>query len=185
MNPFENLPPQSGEELARQKKVLDYLDKLGIQYDYYRHPPAQSMEDCDAFDRALSISGTHCKNLFLCNRQKTVFYLLVVAGDKPFRTAEMSRQLGVSRLSFADAGHLLQYLGCAPGSSGPLGLVCDEGHVVNLLLDEDLRETETLLLHPNVNTSSVRMRTGDFFQVFLKACGHSPRFVHLSNAESM
>lgn len=64
MNPFENLPPQSGEELARQKKVLDYLDKLGIQYDYYRHPPAQSMEDCAAFDRALSISGTHCKNLF-------------------------------------------------------------------------------------------------------------------------
>ena len=110
-----------------------------------------------------------CKNLFLCNRQKTNFYLLMMPGDKPFKTKELSHQLGIARLSFASPEDMEQYLDCTPGSSSIMGLANDAENKVQLLMDEDIKAGEYLGCHPCINTSSLKLRTADVLETFLPA----------------
>ena len=126
------------------------------------------------------LNATVCKNLFLCNRQKTNFYLLMMPGDKPFKTKELSHQLGIARLSFASPEDMEQYLDCTPGSSSIMGLVNDAENKVQLLMDEDIKAGEYLGCHPCINTSSLKLRTADVLETFLPAVHHEPIFVHLT-----
>ena len=164
--------------LPREMRVYDLLDHLGIPYLRADHERADDMEACLAVDEAL---GTNmCKNLFLCNRQQTNFYLLMMPGDKPFRTKELSAQIGSARLSFADATHMVELLDIEPGSVSLMGLMNDTGGRVQLLVDKDLLGAETIGVHPCVNTSSLRLRTEDAFGVYLEAVGHQMIPVELS-----
>ena len=139
---------------------------------------ADTMEDCHVIDACLN--ATVCKNLFLCNRQKTNFYLLMMPGDKPFKTKELSHQLGIARLSFASPEDMEQYLDCTPGSSSIMGLANDAENKVQLLMDEDIKAGEYLGCHPCINTSSLKLRTADVLETFLPAVHHEPIFVHLT-----
>ena len=116
-----------------RQKVCAFLDDLNIQYTCMEHAPAMTMEDCRAVDEALGVNM--CKNLFLCNRQQTDFYLLLMPGDKPFKTKDLSAQLGVARLSFATAEQMERMLGVTPGSVSVLGLMNDCEGRVQLLID--------------------------------------------------
>ena len=167
---------EEGRE-AREIRTYDLLDRLQISYWQVDHAPAETMEDCVAIDQALG--ATMCKNLFLCNRQKTDFYLLMMPGDKPFRTKELSAQLDTARLSFASAEHMVQYLDIYPGAVSVLGLANDKEGMVQLLIDEDLLGSEYVGVHPCVNTSSLCIRTEDILSAFLPAIGHRPRTVRL------
>ena len=137
-----------------------------------------TMEACAAID--LVLDATVCKNLLLCNRQKTNFYLLLMPGDKVFMTKELSAQLGVSRLSFADPEHMLEYLDITPGSLSVLGLMNDRDHHVQLLIDEDVLKGEFIGVHPCINTSSLRLKTADLMQTIIPAMKHAPIIVHLT-----
>ena len=136
------------------------------------------MEACKDIDAVLG--AMVCKNLFLCNRQKTNFYLLMMPGDKPFKTKELSGQLGIARLSFASPEDMEKYLDCTPGSSSIMGLANDTENYVQLLMDEDLKAGEYLGCHPCINTSSLKLRTADVFEKFLPSVHHEPIFVHLT-----
>ena len=162
---------------ARETRTYDLLEQLGISYLQVDHAPAETMEDCIEIDAALG--ATMCKNLFLCNRQQTDFYLLMMPGDKPFRTKELSSQLGVARLSFASAEHMVQYLDIYPGAVSVMGLMNDTEGMVQLLIDEDLLDGEYVGVHPCVNTASLRIRIADLLDVFLPAVKHVPRKVRL------
>ncbi len=164
----------------REIRTYAFLDGLGV--DYYRtdHPeaPSTSMEVCAQVD---AILGTPiCKNLFLCNRQKTDFYLLIMPGDKPFKTKELSRQLGVSRLSFADPEHMLAYLDVTPGSVSVLGLMNDKDGRVRLAIDEDVLAEPWFACHPCKNTSSLKFRTAELTEKILPAMGHTYTPVRLT-----
>ena len=135
------------------------------------------MELCNAIDAVLGV--IICKNLFLCNRQKTAFYLLMMPGDKKFKTKELSAQINSARLSFADAEDMLKYLDIEPGSVSIMGLMNDTEHHVQLLVDEDVLKDEYVGCHPCVNTSSLKLRTEDVFGPYLKAVGHTMKTVHL------
>ncbi len=148
----------------------DLLDSLGISYQQIDHAPAMTMEACASIDLALQTKL--CKNLLLCNRQKTAFYLLLLPADKPFRTAEVSKQIGSSRLSFADGEDMKRLLGVMPGSLTMLGLMNDTDRRVTLLVDEALLQEETIGMHPCVNTASLRLRTSDAFGPLLSAMNH-------------
>lgn len=163
---------------AREMRTYDLLDRLGISYARVDHAPADTMEACVAVDAALG--ATMCKNLFLCNRQQTDFYLLMMPGDKPFRTKELSAQIGTARLSFASAEHMEQYLDIHPGAVSVLGLANDEERAVNLLIDEDLLAAEYIGCHPCVNTASLRLAVADILKVFLPAVKHTARTVRLT-----
>jgi len=168
----------------REIRAYAFLDRLGVKFDRTDHPdrPATSMEVCAGVD---AILGVHiCKNLFLCNRQKTSFYLLVMPGDKPFRTKELSGQMGVSRLSFADEEYMERFLDLHPGSVSVLGLMNDREHRVRLVIDEDVLKEETFGCHPCENTSSIRFATRDLTDVILPALGVEPVLVKLVGAEA-
>jgi Ala-tRNA(Pro) deacylase len=162
---------------AREMSAYDFLDKMGIKYRRADHDAAMTMEDCDDIDRELGV--TMCKNLFLCNRQKTDFYLLLMPGDKPFRTKELSGQLGVARLSFASAEDMEAKLGLLPGSVSVMGLINDKAGEVRLLIDKELMEAEMFGCHPLVNTSSLTFTTRELLEVFLPAVEHTPTTVTL------
>ncbi|MBQ9065809.1 MAG: prolyl-tRNA synthetase associated domain-containing protein [Blautia sp.] len=163
----------------REQRTYRFLDELGIQFDRTDHPdqPATSMEVCQDVDAVL---GIHiCKNLFLCNRQKTKFYLLVMPGDKTFKTKELSGQMGISRLSFAEEEYMEQFLDIHPGSVSVLGLMNDKEKRVQLIIDEDVLKEEMFGCHPCENTSSMRFKTEDLTERILPALNITPVIVHL------
>lgn len=161
----------------REIRTYQFLHQLGIPYTSIDHAPAMTMEDCLAIDRQLDVRM--CKNLFLCNRQETVFYLLMMPGDKKFRTKDLSAQLGVSRLSFADEKHMLELLDIHPGSVSVMGLMNDREHHVELLMDEDVLKLPYVGCHPCMSTTSMKIRKEDLLEKFLPAVGHVPRMVRL------
>lgn len=159
----------SGRE-EREVRVYDFLDHLGIKYVRADHEHAETMEACNEIDAALDV--LMCKNLFLCNRQKTNFYLLMMPGDKPFKTKELSSQIGSARLSFASAEDMEKYLDILPGAVSVMGLMNDHDNHVQLLVDEDVLKGEYLGCHPCVNTASLKVKTEDVFTTYLDAVHH-------------
>lgn len=167
----------------REVRSYRFLDSLGISFDRTDHSdtPATTMEVCADVDAVLGVRI--CKNLFLCNRQKTSFYLLIMPGDKPFKTKELSGQMGISRLSFAGAEDMEKYLDVHPGSVSVLGLLNDRLHNVRLVIDEDVLKEEWFGCHPCENTSSIRFKTSDLTDKIIPALGIEPVTVHLVGSE--
>ncbi len=177
MELYDGRPENSDGRLPREMRTYDLLDSLGIGYRRTDHERTDTMEACNAVDDVLGV--VICKNLFLCNRQKTAFYLLMMPGGKKFKTKELSAQIGSSRLSFAEPEDMLKYLDIEPGSVSIMGLMNDRDHAVKLLIDEDVLRDEYVGCHPCVNTSSLKLRTEDVINVFLPAVGHDYKTVHL------
>ena len=170
-------PSDGSDRLAKENRCYDLLDSLCISYMRVDHAPAMTMEACEAVDAAL---GTvMCKNLFLCNRQQTDFYLLLMPGNKKFLTKELSAQIGTARLSFGSGEQMEEYLGLTPGSATVMGLMNDPEKRVSLLIDEDVLKEENIGFHPCINTSSVRISITDFKEKLLPALGHEYRIVKL------
>jgi len=175
---IENGRPKSCEgRLDKEVRCYELLDSLGIEYTRADHAPADNMALCEDIDRVLG--AEICKNLFLCNKQQTTFYLLMMPGEKPFKTKLLSKQIGSSRLSFATAEHMEQLLDITPGSVSVLGLMNDKECRVRLLVDSDILKGEFVGCHPCTNTSSLRLRTADVFGPLLSAMGHSSTTVDL------
>ena len=163
--------------LDKEIRVYDFLDSLGVSYQRIDHEAAMTMEACEEIDRTLE--ATICKNLLLCNRQETRFYLLMLPGDKVFKTKDLSAQIGSSRLSFAKAEYMEQYLDITPGSLSVLGLMNDKDRMVRLLIDEDVLTGEYIGCHPCINTSSLRLKTKDLVEKIIPAMEHEPTIVKL------
>ena len=174
-------PADCSDRLPKEVRVYDLLDKLGVVFQRIDHEAAMTMEACAAIDEVLD--ATICKNLLLCNRQCTAFYLLLLPGDKPFKTSVLSKQIGSSRLSFASAEYMERFLDITPGSLSILGLMNDYDHQVQLLIDEDVLTGEFIGCHPCINTSSLRLRPSDLTEKIIPAMGHTPRIVNLPAAE--
>lgn len=177
MELVQGRPVDCTGRLEKEIRVYDFLERLGIDYQRIDHEQAMTMEACAAVDEALG--ATICKNLLLCNRQKTDFYLLMLPGDKPFKTSVLSKQIGSSRLSFAEGAYMEQFLDITPGSLSVLGLMNDGDHRVQLLIDEDVLKGEHIGCHPCINTSSLRLKTSDLMERIIPAMGHEPRIVVL------
>ena len=174
-------PADCTGRLPKETRVYDFLDKLGVDYQRIDHPAATTMEICAQLDAVL---GAHiCKNLLLCNRQCTKFYLLILPGDKVFKTKELSKQIGSSRLSFATGEHMEALLDITPGSLSLLGLMNDKENKVQLLIDEELLAAQTVGVHPCVNTSSLMLKMQDLLNVILPAMHHGYTAVSLPRSE--
>ena len=167
--PTEKRTPQ-------EEAIYDKLDELHIPFDRVDHDYADTMEDCLLIESTLG--GKICKNLFLCNRQQTAFYLLMMPGGKPFKTKFLSAQLGCARLSFADAGHMDQYLQTIPGSVSALELLFDTENAVQLVIDRELLAEDTISGHPGRSTSTLRMSREDLLR-YVSAVGHEPTYIDL------
>lgn len=163
--------------IPKEMAVYDLLDKLKISYVRLDHDATGSVEFCGNVGKILDVEI--CKNLFLCNRQKTDFYLLMMPGKKGFHTKDLTKQIGCSRLSFADAEFMEKFLNITPGSVSVMGLMNDTEKKVQLLMDCEVAEAEYIGCHPCINTSSLKIKTSDLFEKFLPFVGHKPIFVTL------
>ena len=173
-------------ERADPNAIYALLQRLNIPFRKAEHPAAYSMEDLSAVEAQLRQPGAaqaFCKNLFLCNRQKTVFYLLLIREDKRFKTSVVSKLIGASRLSFGEEDKLYALLGVHPGAITPLGLVFDAEHQVRLLMDRDLLSLEEIYVHPCVNTATVALRTRDLMEVYFPFTGHTPQLLDIPDGE--
>ena len=192
---YKGRPGNISGRQEREVRVYDLLDSIGVDYARLDHAPAMTMEVCDAVNAAFGRMTLEefkaedsndrtkhaiiCKNLFLCNRQKTKFYLLMIPGDKKFLTKNLSAQINSARLSFAGEEDMLKFLDVTPGSVSVLGLMNDHDHIVQLLIDSDVLQSEYVGCHPCINTSSLRMKTKDLMEKVIPALQHEPVIVNL------
>lgn len=177
MELIKGRPLNTNDRLSKEIRVYDLLDKLNIEYHRVDHEAAMTMEACVEIDRVLN--ATTCKNLLLCNRQKTNFYLLLMPGDKVFQTKELSAQLGVSRLSFASGEAMEEFLDITPGSLSVMGLMNDKDFRVKLVIDAPVIEGEFIGFHPCINTTTLRIKTTDLTEKIIPAMAHEPTIVNL------
>ena len=168
---YNGRPSDESGRLAKEIRVYDLLDSLGIEYCRIDHTPAGKMEACDEIDKKLGV--VICKNWFVCNRQKTRFYLLMMPADKPYRTRIFSKLAGSSRLSFGPPEEMEEFLDVTPGSVSILGLMNDKENKVSLYIDKDVLKGEFIGCHPCINTSSLRMKTSEIIEKFLPAVNHT------------
>lgn len=165
------------KRIPKEERCYDLLDSLGLSYWRVDHEHADTIEACEEVEKLLGCQI--CKNLLLTNRQQTQVYLLIMPGEKPFKTKILSKQIGSARLSFATPEQMLSLLDLTPGSVSILGLMNDREGQVKLLVDSDLKSPEFFGCHPCINTSSLRLRTADVFVTLLPAMHHEPGFVDL------
>ena len=171
-------PADVSGRLKKEIKCYDFLDKIGVSYERVDHESTATMEACEEID--LILGAKTCKNLFLCNRQRTAFYLLLIPGDKPFKTKDISAQIGSSRLSFASGEDMEALLDITPGSCSILGLMNDLDRDVTLLIDEDVLSEEYFGCHPCINTTTLRFTTADLVNKVIPALKHTPTKVKLA-----
>lgn len=174
---YTSRPADYEKRLEKEQRCYDLLEQLNIPYKRVDHEETATVESCEEVEALLQIDI--CKNLFLCNSQKTRFYLLMMPGQKKFMTKLLSRQIGSSRLSFAKPEYMEQYLNITPGSVSVLGLMNDTDHHVQLLIDQDLLEDDYIGCHPCINTSSLKLSMNDIINKLLPAMGHEPVYVSL------
>lgn len=183
MEIYHGRPKHDEGRLEKELEVYDLLDELGISYERVDHEALQTIEACQKVDETLGISI--CKNLFLCNRQRTAYYLLLLPGYKALKTKELSKQIPTSRLSFASGEDMEEYLNVTPGSATIMGLMFDPKNRVQLVIDEEILKEEWFGCHPCINTSSLKLRTEDVIGKYLQAVHHEYLTVNLSDGNQM
>ena len=176
IDPTQYTTRPTDDRIPQELAIYDRLEELSIPYVRVDHDHADTIEFCHEVEEVLG--AQICKNLFLCNKQQTDFYLLMMLGDKPFKTKFLSAQLGCTRLSFADDGHMRDYLQTVPGSVSALELLFDTDRRVKLVIDRELMEDEFISGHPGISTSTLRLRREDMLK-FVASTGHPPVYVEL------
>ncbi|HEX3021011.1 MAG TPA: prolyl-tRNA synthetase associated domain-containing protein [Lachnospiraceae bacterium] len=169
--------PDPTTRLTKENRVYDLLEQLSIPFKRLDHEVTDTIESCHDVDRLLDINI--CKNLFLCNASHTNFYLLMIPGEKKFKTSVISKQINSSRLSFAEPEYMTEFLDITPGSVSVLGLMNDSNNRVQLLIDEDVLKDEYFGCHPCINTSSLKIRIDDLLHIFLPYVKHDVVYVTL------
>ena len=165
------------ERIRKEEDCYDLLDKLGIQFQRIDHTPADTIEDCVQLEPLLQVKAT--KNLFLRNRARTAWYLLMMPGDKPFHTRDLIGQMGIQRLSFGEEDMLGSMLNLTPGSVSIMGLMYDTKKQVKLLMDREIVQNDYIRCHPCINTSTLKIKTDDVINKLLPFIGHYPMIVEL------
>ena len=178
MELFYGRPTDVSGRSEKEIMVYDFLDDLGIEYFRLDHAPAFGSEEELCREIEESLGAKICKNLFLANRQRTKFYMLMIPEHKVFRSSDISKQAGSSRLHFAEAEYMEELIECSPGSASVMGLMNDTDHRVQLLVDDEVISSEYVGCHPCINTSSLRIKSGDIFNKFVRATGHDFITVH-------
>lgn len=174
---YSGRPADCASRLPKEQRCYDLLGRLGIAYFRVDHDHADTIEACEAVEQVLG--EKICKNLFLCNRQKTNFYLLCMPPHKAFHTKDLSHQIGSARLSFAPEEQLWDLLHCTPGSATILGLMNDDENRVQLLIDKETYEAEYFSCHPCLCTSTIKLKTSDVKNMLLPKVHHEPIVVEL------
>lgn len=171
------VPENVSERVPLEQETYKVFQKLGIPFERVDNDPASSMEECEAIGEVFGAPVR--KDVFLCNRSKTTFFLLIMPDNKPFETSAFSKKLGVSRMSFASPEHMWEYLGTKPGSASVVGALHDKDDYVQIIIDKEVAECEWFVCNTGINTTHLKVKTQDILKKFLPYTHHRPRIVDL------
>ena len=172
---YKGRPVDIENRQDKEKRCYDFLDGLGVEYEVVDHDEASDMEKCKEIEGALEVKI--CKNIVLCNRQETRFFLFMMPGDKKYVTKDISKKLDMSRLSFAKENYLKEFLDVTPGSVSVLGLLNDKDNRVELVIDKDVIQADFIRCHPCENTSTLKISTEDFLNKIIPALGKEAKII--------
>lgn len=156
------------------EKVYKTLDDLSIEYEKHEHPPVFTVEEAN--EHWSDIKGKHSKNLFLRNKKGNRHFLVVMDAEKSLDIKQFQNKIGISNLSFASEKRLDKYLGLTKGSVSPFGLINDENHEVEVIVDKDIINADFVNFHPNINTATITISAADFKR-FLEQMGNKLTFM--------
>jgi len=159
-----------------QPQVYECLDKMGIEYEYYEHPEAPTIEIAAQFYRGEDT--TLCKNLFFRNHKGNRHYLVIMDSRHQMDIHSIEKMLRQGKLSFASSERMMKYLGLRPGSVSLFGLVNDKDHEVTLFVDKGLVNVKKVSFHPNDNHASLVISSSDMFK-FIENIGNEWQVVDL------
>jgi Ala-tRNA(Pro) deacylase len=159
---------------APEQPVYERLHSLGIAFTRHQHPQVATSDEAQRY--WADIDATHCKNLFLRNQKGTRYYLVILKHLTRANLRGIADQIGDGKLSFASPERLMSHLGVTPGSVSPFGLIHDADHCVRVVLDKDLKTTDRISFHPNINTLTITLAFADFLR-FLDICGNPVQYV--------
>jgi Ala-tRNA(Pro) deacylase len=162
--------------MHEDKKLYQTLEKLGITFDYYAHPPAPTIDEAKKYWK--DIEAAHCKNLFFRNHKGNKHYLVVIEHTKQLEIHQLEKLLQQGKISFASPERMQKYLGLTPGSVSPFGLIHDVEHHVHVFIDQDLMQAERISFHPNTNIASIVLPFEDFLR-FMLCSGNTFAFISL------
>ncbi|MCR1899643.1 prolyl-tRNA synthetase associated domain-containing protein [Irregularibacter muris] len=167
----------SDDRTKTEKTVFSLLQKLNIPFERVDNDVVETMEECEEINQVL---GTEIrKSIFLCNRKKTSFFLVVMPANKSLDVKSLGRKIGVSGLSFASGELMEKHLGAKPGSASVMGLVNDEDDYVQLIIDKEVAEAEWFGSNTGMNTSHIKIKTSDLLHKFLPQIGHKAEMIEL------
>lgn len=164
-------------DMTQKEKVFKALDDLKIEYKAISHPPVCTIEEMD--EMGIFTDGEVCKNLFLRNANGKIHYLVCCLKDKKVDLVDLRSQIGSSRLSFGSDERLMKHLGLTQGAVSPFGIINNEDHQVEIVLDSDLKKVDGLIgFHPNDNTGFVWLKHDDLIK-FIKHYGNDYCYVKI------
>ena len=164
---YRGVPKDIDSRQEKERKCYDFLSKLGIDYEVVDHEEASDMDRCREIESVLGVKI--CKNIMLCNRQESRFFIFMMPGDKKYITKEFSKKIGMSRLSFAKEKYLKEFLNVSSGSVSVLALLNDTDNKVELVIDRDVIQQDHIRCHPCVNTSTLKIKTEAFLNKIITA----------------
>lgn len=167
--PTSELPSEYKTPL--QEMTYKFLSENNIEFSRVDNDEAVTMEDCIEIDKALDMKTV--KTLFLCNRQKTQFYLFVTEGDKPFVTKDFSSALGISRVSFASAEMLDEIIGTKVGATTIFGVLREQAQEVRVVFDKAVCESEWFGCSDGTTSCYMKLKTDDILNKLLPSSGHT------------
>ena len=173
MQLYKGRPADESGRTEKELKVYDLLDSLGIEYHRIDHAPADGSDPGLMKEIEDTLDARRCNNLFLANRQRTKFYMMMIPSYKRFRSSDISKQAGSSRLHFAEPEYMEEMIGCMPGSASVMGLMNDTEKRVQLIVDDDVLNAEYVGCHPCINTSSLRIKSEDILLISISCSSYA------------
>jgi Ala-tRNA(Pro) deacylase len=158
------------------KKLYQILRELEIEYEYHEHPAVPTVEEASKYWQ--NIESTHCKNLFFRNHKGNRHYLVIFEYSNSLNIKDLEHRLKQGKLSFGSPRRMMRYLKLQPGSVSPFGLIHDTENHVHVFLDQNLRRSERISFHPNLNTASLIISYADF-EKFMLRTGNTFEYVRL------
>ena len=144
------------------QQVAKKLQELGITYDVVEHPPAFTTEQADSYIEGLE--GVRTKSMFLTNKKKTQYYLLIMDDKKLLDMDDFKEQVKANRIRMASAESLAEKMQLPPGTVSPFGLLNNDEKDILVYFDKDIVSEEIMTFHPNTNEKTIFIKTQDLFR---------------------
>ena len=158
------------------QQVANKLQELGIVYDVVEHPPAFTTEQADSYIEGLE--GVRTKSMFLTNKKKTQYYLLIMDDHKPLDMDDFKEQVGANRIRMASLDSLAEKMTLPAGTVSPFGLLNNEEKDILVYFDKDIVSEDIMTFHPNTNEKTIFIKSKDLFR-FLESIGFTYKFLTL------